>query len=546
MSKQDGLYFLPLGGCAEIGMNLNLYAYNDQWLMVDLGISFHDGLGVEVIMPNPQFIVEQKHKLKGLLLTHAHEDHIGAVPYLWDQLRCPLYATPFTAQILRYKLEEAGLLEEAVITEIPLNGSDQIGPFGVQMVRLTHSIPEPNGVLITTPLGKIFHTGDWKLDPKPLVGEATDHEELKKIGDAGVLAMICDSTNSFQEEVSGSEGDVFENLLDVLKKYPTQRIVVSCFASNVARLQSIAKAAAACKRKVAIAGRSFHRMEQASRDNGYLMDLEKFISPAAAANLKDEGVLYICTGSQGEANAALKRIAEDSYRDVRLSAGDVVIFSSREIPGNEKRIGHLKNLLIRKGIHVVTQHEYDIHVSGHPGRQELRQMYEWVRPKIAIPVHGELRHLVEHGKLARKCGVPEVLIADNGSLIRLAPGEAEIVEAVPCGKLGLDGSALIRLDHPVMKERLRLSCDGIVMVSVGFDADLKLLDLPSLTMKGLVNVDNVLMQAGKVVEEALENMSKGDKNNEKTVEDKIAQAVRRLFSTTLDKNPMVIVHLLYG
>jgi len=546
MSKQDGLYFLPLGGCAEIGMNLNLYAYNDQWLMVDLGISFHDGLGVEVIMPNPQFIVEQKHKLKGLLLTHAHEDHIGAVPYLWDQLRCPLYATPFTAQILRYKLEEAGLLEEAVITEIPLNGSDQIGPFGVQMIRLTHSIPEPNGVLITTPLGKIFHTGDWKLDPKPLVGEATDHEELKKIGDAGVLAMICDSTNSFQEEVSGSEGDVFENLLDVLKKYPTQRIVVSCFASNVARLQSIAKAAAACKRKVAIAGRSFHRMEQASRDNGYLMDLEKFISPAAAANLKDEGVLYICTGSQGEANAALKRIAEDSYRDVRLSAGDVVIFSSREIPGNEKRIGHLKNLLIRKGIHVVTQHEYDIHVSGHPGRQELRQMYEWVRPKIAIPVHGELRHLVEHGKLARKCGVPEVLIADNGSLIRLAPGEAEIVEAVPCGKLGLDGSALIRLDHPVMKERLRLSCDGIVMVSVGFDADLKLLDLPSLTMKGLVNVDNVLMQAGKVVEEALDNMSKGDKNNEKTVEDKIAQAVRRLFSTTLDKNPMVIVHLLYG
>lgn len=546
MSTSNGLFFLPLGGSAEIGMNLNLYAYQDQWLMVDLGISFHDSLGLDVIMPSPQYIVERKEKLVGLLLTHAHEDHIGAIPYLWPQLRCPIYATPYTLHLLRYKLEEMGLLDEVELHEIPLSGKKKIGPFSLQMVSLTHSIPEPNGVLIETPLGRIFHTGDWKLDPDPLVGEKTDEVLLRKIGDEGVLAMVCDSTNVFEASASGSEKEVFDNLLEVIKKYTKERIVVTCFASNVARLASIAKAAALCGRKVVAAGRSFKRIEETARRNGYLEDVIPFLKVEEGTNLKPEESLYICTGSQGEGRSALKRIASRSFSGITLSEGDVIIFSSRVIPGNERRIGVLKNGLLRQGCHVITQHHEDIHVSGHPGREELVQMYEWVRPKIAIPVHGELRHLIEHGKLAKKCGVEEVIIVDNGSLVKLAPGTAEITEEVPAGYLALDGDAIIRLDHPSLSERYKLSVNGIVMVSVVVNEDLNIVpDHVQMSVLGLVNIDNAYTIVRDALLKALQILSEDDRGNETVLRQKILSVVRRTFMAHMGKKPMVDVHITY-
>jgi ribonuclease J len=543
MTHTKGLYFLPLGGSGEIGMNLNLYAYDDQWLMVDLGITFGDSLGVDIIMPNPQYIVERRDKLVGLLLTHAHEDHIGAVPYLWSQLKCPLYATPFTAALLRHKLQDAGLLHEAKIHEIPLSGTRSIGPFDIEMVRLTHSIPEPNGVLIKTPVGSVFHTGDWKIDPDPMVGERTDVDALKRIGDAGVLAMVCDSTNVFQEGVSGSEKAVRENLIDAIKNHSLGRIVVTCFASNVARLESIAVAAAENGRQVAIVGRSFIRMDDAARGNGYLTDIARFISLKEAANLDPKKVLYVCTGSQGEAKAALSRISMEMHPEVHLDEGDTVIFSSRIIPGNEKEIARVKNRLIRRGIEVMTQDHYDLHVSGHPARDELKQMYEWVRPHISIPVHGELRHMVEHGRLAKKCGIPEVIIPENGTLVRLYPDPAEIVEEVPTGRLALDGDVIIRLDHPALKERGKLAAEGCVFVTLKMAPEGDLEDRPELSVLGIVNVDNCYQAIITAIEDAIHGLDTKGRKNIDRIKEVSHSAIRKTIQSFLGKKPQVVVHI---
>jgi len=544
----DQLWFLPLGGAGEIGMNLNLYGHAGKWLMVDLGITFGDEStpGIDVIMPDPSFITERVQDLVGIVLTHAHEDHIGAVPYLWSRLRCPLYATPFTASVLRRKLEEVDLQDEAEIIEIPMSGKVSLAPFEIELITLTHSIPEPNAVVVRTPLGPVLHTGDWKLDPEPLVGEATDEAALRRLGQDGVLAMICDSTNVFVEGTSGSEADVRDSLMEIVGRLHG-KVAIGCFASNVARIATIAQVAAAHDRRVALIGRSLWRMVQAARENGYLTDIDDFVTEHDVGYFPSNKILMICTGSQGEPRSALARIARSDHPQVQLETGDTVIFSSRTIPGNEKSISQLQNDLSKLGVAIITDHDEDVHVSGHPARDELAEMYHWVRPRIAIPVHGEARHIKEHVALARLCQVPEALEAANGRIIRLAPGPAEVLDHVPAGRLGLDGNALVPMDSEAVRHRHRLSANGVILVSVVLDKAGKLLTDPQVTLEGLL-VDEALSQAvigiAGAVRTAVEGLSKSQRDLTEEVTEIIRLAARRWFNKAYDKKPVTKVHLI--
>ncbi|MCK4867322.1 MAG: ribonuclease J, partial [Alphaproteobacteria bacterium] len=464
---REDLVFLPLGGAGEIGMNLNLYGHDGKWLMVDLGITFGDDStpGVEVIMPDPSFIVERKKDIAGLVLTHAHEDHLGAVHWLWPQLECPIYATPFTASVLRRKLAEVGLEKAARITEVPMSGQFDVGPFGIELITLTHSIPEPNAVVIRTRAGTVLHTGDWKLDPDPVVGASTDEAALMRVGDEGVLAMVCDSTNVLVPGTSGSEADVRDNLIELVGTIEN-RVAVASFASNVARLDSVCRAAQANGRRVALVGRSMTRIVEAAQENGYLKGLPAFIADSEVNYLPRNEVLLLCTGSQGEPRSALARIADDDHPDVTLDAGDTVIFSSREIPGNERSIGRLLNKLASQGIDIITARDKHVHVSGHPARDELIQMYQWIRPRIAVPVHGEARHLIAHAELARDCQVPEPVGARNGYVVRLAPGRATVVDEVSHGRVAVDGNRLIPMESSALRDRRRAAWNGSAVVTV--------------------------------------------------------------------------------
>lgn len=466
LPKQKDFWFLPLGGSGEIGMNLNLYGHNGQWLMVDLGITFHDRLGIEVITPDPSAILPYQASIKGLVLTHAHEDHIGAIPYLWPYLRCPLYATPFTAAVIRQKISDKSWSHEVQIIEVPLENKVQIGHFSVEFITITHSIAEPNVLAISTPLGTIVHTGDWKLDPTPLIGKTTNSQRLKQIGDEGALALICDSTNVLSKGSSGSEQNVRNELTELFSHYPDCRITVACFASNIARLETVILAAEKYNRKVLLIGRSLYRMVEAAQQAGYLKNIPPFINDKEAAMLPHKNILLLTTGSQGEARSALARIANLQHPFVKMDKRDVIFFSSRVIPGNEKNIGALHNRLILLGAKVVTSHEEDIHVSGHPSQDELKQMYRWVRPQIAIPVHGEARHLQAHGQLAQEEGVPQVFIPYNGSLIQLSSPSAQIIDQIHAGKWALDGRRLIPLESIIFKDRNKLSIQGIIFITL--------------------------------------------------------------------------------
>ncbi len=542
------LWFLPLGGAGEIGMNLNLYGHAGKWLMVDLGVTFGDGStpGIDIIMPDPAFITERAGDLVGIVLTHAHEDHIGAVPYLWSRLKCPLYATPFTASVLRRKLEEVGLQHEAKITEIPMSGKFGLDPFEIELITLTHSIPEPNAVVIRTPLGAVLHTGDWKLDPEPLVGEATDEAALRKLGNGGVLAMICDSTNVFVEGTSGSEADVRDSLMEVVGRLKG-RVAIGCFASNIARIETIARVAAAHGRRVALIGRSLWRMLQAARENGYLTDLEDFVTEHDVGYFPPEKILMICTGSQGEPRSALSRIARDEHPQVTLETGDTVIFSSRVIPGNEKSIAQLQNDLTKLGAEIITDHDEDVHVSGHPARDELAEMYHWVRPRIAVPVHGEARHIKEHVAWAKQCQVPEAIESTNGSLIRLAPGPAELLGHVTSGRLGLDGRSLVSMNSDAVRHRHRLSFNGVILVSVVLDKAGRLLADPQVTLEGLLDGEpaaEAIAAIGAAVRNAIENLSQAQRNLTEEVAETGRLAARRWFHKIHDKKPITKVHVI--
>ncbi len=545
MSEPDELLFLPLGGAGEIGMNLNLYGYGprgrERWMMVDLGITFGDGSlpGVDVMMPDPAFIEERLDQLEALVLTHAHEDHLGAVAHLWRRLRCPIYATPFTADILGHKLAEAGLEGQVDVTVIPLGGKFTIGPFDLELITLTHSIPEPNAIAIRTPVGTVLHTGDWKFDPDPVVGAVSDEDALRRLGDEGVLAIICDSTNVFTKGTSGSEGDLLESLTTLISTLK-ERVVVTCFASNVARLETIAAAAAANGRDVVLAGRALWRFSEVGRAHGCLKDTPAFLDEDQAGFLPRDKTLIVCTGSQGEPRAALSRIASGNHPRVSLEEGDTVIFSSRISPGNETSIGRLQNQLVRAGVQVMSERDHFVHVSGHPARDELIRMYQHVRPTIAIPVHGELRHMAEHARLAVECQVVHTIVGENGSMMRIGPGAPGIVDHVHSGRLALEGNRVVPLHGELIHGRKRALWNGTAVVTVVVDKMGKLVAEPILSTTGVLeDGDDDLHDAVlDCVKDALLRGTGGETTNEA-----IRIAVRRMFRERLNKKPMTQVHL---
>jgi ribonuclease J len=545
--RNDELFFLPLGGAGEIGMNLSLYGCGGKWLMVDLGVSFGDETMpmVDVVMPDPRWIAERADKLVGLVITHGHEDHIGAIQYLWPRLRCPVYVTPFAASILHAKLHEVGLVNQVPVHVVELGGRFKVGPFDVEMVSLTHSIPEPNALAIRTPAGTVVHTGDWKLDPDPLIGLDADTEKLRRLGGEGVLALVGDSTNVFTKGHSGSEAAVRASLIELLGRYDG-RIAVSCFATNVARLESIAIAAAAHDRHVALVGRSLWRIDRAARDNGYLTDLPPFLTDHDAGYLPKDKVVYLCTGSQGEPRAALARIAGNDHPHVVLGKGDVVIFSSRIIPGNEKSIFRLQNDLVRLGVQVVTEKDEFVHVSGHPAREEMETMYQLVRPKVAVPVHGEARHIREHAALALSCQVPEAVEVCNGDMLRLAPGPAEIVDRVHTGRLCVDGPRIVPLDSEILRNRRRMVYNGSAVVTVVVDRTGRLLGDPQLTALGLLDAGHEAAEHDGVVEavrDAVEALPLKARQDDGIVREAARLAVRRSLKETHGKKPITDVHL---
>jgi ribonuclease J len=538
------LYFLPLGGSGEIGMNLNLYYTQGKWLMVDLGVTFDQTPGIEVLMPDTKFIEEHAQNLAGIVLTHAHEDHIGAVPHLWPRLRCPLFATPFTAELLRHKLKEAGL--NPPLHEIPLSGGVDIGPVTVDFIRLTHSIPEPNAIAIRTAAGTVVHTGDWKIDPDPLIGEPTDVTALKKLGDEGVLALVCDSTNVFIEGRSGSEGVIRKNLVELVGRFPGKRILVACFASNVARVASCAEAAIAHGRFVGLVGRSLHRVDEVARKLRYFKDYPPFLDHHDSGFIDREKTLLVCTGSQGEQRAALLRIAKGEDRHIALEEEDVVVFSSRQIPGNEKAISALQNMLVRKGVQVITADEEEIHVSGHPCRDELLDMYSWIRPKIVVPVHGEDHHILEQSQLALANNVPHTITPQNGDLIALTEQGATLVERVPAGRLALDGKCLIPYKGMVMHDRHRLMSTGHAIVTLLLKGKGALQRPPSVLLTGITEgeaLETLTAHCVGAIEEAVLALSLEDRLDDEKVAEAGRVATRRILSNYYGKKTLTQVQI---
>ena len=488
---KDELLFCPLGGSGEIGMNLNLFAYgkpeNHKWIIVDIGVTFADDTvpGIDLIYPDPGFIVDKKESLLGIVLTHAHEDHIGAISHIWPDLKCNIYATPFTAVLVTEKFKEKKIDIQPFLKIVNLRGNIKLGPFDIELITMTHSILEPNGLKIKTPLGCVLHTGDWKCDPNPLIGDEIDSKKLKSIGDEGVLAMICDSTNVFSIGRSGSEMDVRKNLLKIFERLK-KRIIVTCFASNVARMESIFFCAQKTGRQISLVGRSMNRIFKAARQCGYLKDVIEPIDPRDAKKISRDKIVYLCTGTQGEPMGAMSRISNFTHPDVMIENGDTAIFSSKIIPGNEKKLSKLHNQLVIEGIEVITEEDEFIHVSGHPNREELKDMYNWIRPKSVIPVHGEYRHMQEHINFAKEMKIPNPVKVINGDIVKLAPAEKPFVyDKAPAGKVYLDGNISVEEDSNSIKERKNLSINGMMEVTILVTPKGNIHDRPIVTVKGL-------------------------------------------------------------
>ena len=548
---KDELVFLPLGGSGEIGMNMNLYGFgrptNRQWLMVDCGVMFGDlsTPGIEQICADPSYILEEKHNLLGLLLTHGHEDHIGAVALLVEELDCPVYVTPFTAALVQRKFAElqVGPVDLHIID---MGARFSLGPFDIEYVTLTHSIPEPCGIILRTELGTVLHTGDWKIDRSPTLGPKVDSARIKEIGDDGLLAMVCDSTNVLSKGESGSESDVRASLATLIAKQEG-RVAVTTFASNVSRVVSICEAAVAADRSVCLLGRSMLRIVDAARETGVLPAHLSFVEPKDAGHLPRKHVLYLCTGSQGERRAALSRIARNEHRDLVLSEGDTVIFSSKIIPGNDREIYNLQNDLVDLGAHVITEKDEFVHVSGHPCKDELVQMYEWARPKISIPVHGEARHLEAHAELALELGVEGSFSPRNGDLIRIAPNGPELIDEVPAGRLHRDGHVFVPDGATGLRERRKLSLAGIIFVSVVFDAKQRLSREIGIDGVGIVFTDEDAQRDYEEmainIEDAIMKLSREKRKDDAAVELVIKRAVRIYLDETWGKRPIISTSL---
>jgi ribonuclease J len=536
------LLFLPIGGSGEIGMNLNLYGHKGKWLMVDCGMSFADTHlpGVDLIFPDPVFIEDEQDDLVGLVLTHGHEDHIGAVPYLWSRFRCPVYATPFTAELVEDKLKEAGLFDQVELHIVDALETLELGPFKVRYVPLAHSIAEGHGLAIETSKGTIFHTGDWKLDDRPLIGPACPSPVLSALGEKGVLALVGDSTNVFNASESGSEAAVRESLKELVAGMKN-RVVITTFASNVARLETIGEVAKTTGRRLVLLGRSMERVYKAAKATGYLADFPPLVDEEDADYLPKDEVLIACTGCQGEPRAAIARIARDDHKNLQLSPGDNVVFSSKIIPGNEIVLGQLFNQLAIKNINVVTEKDAFIHVSGHPGRAELKRMYEWTKPFAVIPVHGEARHLQRHAAYARELGIKHTIVPKNGDIIEISKKGLKLVDEAPVGRLALDGTEIVSVADEAIADRRRSAVNGFVTVSVVFDRDGTLAAEPLIAILGLPKQDDDAFYDGMLdaIEDDLERMAKPSRLSDTMVEDVIRIAVRRFCRREIGKNPGV-------
>ena len=547
MSSNAGdLAFLPLGGTGEIGMNLNAYRCDGRWLLIDCGIGFggRETPEAEILLPDPSFIVERAGDVLGLVITHAHEDHLGGVAHLWPRLRCPVYASPFAAAILRRKLGEAGLGSELKPVVVPLGGRLTLGSFDLQFLRVAHSTPEAQALAIRTPYGNILHTGDWKLDPDPLIGLPTDEEAFAAFGREGVLAMVCDSTNAMVEGQSGSEADVRRGLREVIGSIGSGRVAVTCFASNVARVESVALAALAADRSPCLVGRSLRNLDAAARDTGYLRTVPAFVPEAEAGSIPDDNLLILVTGSQGEPRSALARIAADVHPNVVLGDGDTVLFSSRMIPGNERAVGIVQDSLVRRGVRVLTDEDAPIHVSGHPARDELRRLYALVRPRYAVPVHGEWRHLSAHAALARELGA-EPIILENGDVLQIRPGATEIIDQAPVGRLAVDSNRVVPLSGGVLAARKRMLFNGIVVASVALDAEGRLRGRPRVSAPGLLDAGDPQRDVVETdLANAIDDLPGAVRRDEAALTEAARAALRRSLGRRLQKRPLVDVHLL--
>ncbi len=546
------LVYCSLGGAGEIGMNLNLFGYGKpseyKWIIVDIGVTFSDDNipGIEVILPNPEFIANQKDNLLGIVLTHAHEDHVGAIAHLWPMLECPIYATPFTAAIVREKFKELKINIGNHLKIVELGGNVKLGPFDIDYVTLTHSILEPNGLAIKTPEGVVLHTADWKIDDDPLIGEKTDVKKLTELGKNGVLAMVCDSTNIFNLGTSGSEILVRTGLLTILEKMKN-RIVITSFASNVARMETVFKVAEKIGRQVCLVGRSMNRIYQLARQCNYLQDIKVPIDVRDSKKIPKNKIVFLCTGSQGEQRAALARIANGTHPDVHLEKEDNVIFSSRIIPGNEKKLFKIFNDFSKNNINVLSEENSMIHVSGHPARDDLKKMYSWVKPKILIPVHGEHRHIAEHIKFANEMGVKFPIKVSNGDIIRLSPGEPEVVDKVTWGRIYLDGKVLIDNDSSVLKERRNIAANGYMEITVLISKNGQIKNNPIISLKGIPlfeeDVGEIEYDLEDVVMNTCKTFNLNNSKQEKNLIDTLKGNCRKLINEKSGKKPLVNINL---
>jgi len=549
----DELVFAPLGGVGEIGMNLAIYGFGDErhrrWIAVDFGVAFADDAlpGIDLIMPDIRYLTEERRNLLGLVLTHAHEDHFGALLDLWPRLNIPVYATPFTAALIEAKREGEVGAPEIPVNVVPLGGRFSLGPFDIELVSMAHSIPESNGLIIRTPVGAVLHTGDWKIDPTPVIGPPTDEAKLRALGNEGCLALIGDSTNAFREGRSPSEADVAKCLAELIRSAPA-RVAVTTFASNVARLRAVAQAAAACEREVVLVGRAMERIAQVARETGYLDGIQDFRSAEVYGHLPPDKVLALCTGSQGEPRAALARIAHDDHPEVAFSRGDRVIFSSRAIPGNEKAVMRVINGLVTQGIEVITDRTHLVHVSGHPRVSELIDMIGWVRPQILIPVHGEALHMAEHAEVARRAGVGKVVLCRDGELVRLAPGDPGKIDEVPAGRLYKDGALVVSAEERTVADRRRLGFAGMVSVALAVNARGDLIGDLRVRLTGIPEAGTLGRRTEELAYdaavEAFESMPRARRRDPDALAEAIRNAVRAALSAVWHKKPTCHVHVL--
>ncbi len=548
---KEELLFCPLGGSGEIGMNMNLFAYgkpdNQKWIIVDIGVTFADDTvpGIDLIYPDPGFIVDKKDDLLGIILTHAHEDHIGAIAHIWPKLKCKIFATPFTSILISEKFKEKKIDISPYLKVVELNSTLELDPFKIEFITLTHSILEPNGLRIGTPVGNILHTGDWKVDPNPLIGNTINSERLKQIGQDGVLAMICDSTNVFSIGKSGSELDVRKSLLNIMMGLK-KRIIVTSFASNVARMESVFYCAEKCGRQISLIGRSMHRIYKAARKCGYLSDIIEPVDPREAKNISREKIVYLCTGSQGEPMGAMMRISNQVHPDVLIENNDTVIFSSKIIPGNEKKLYKLHNQLVKEGINVISEENEFVHVSGHPNREDLKEMYNWVKPKCVIPVHGEHRHMIEHINFAKEMQVPFPVQVENGDIVKLFPGsKPEVYDKAPSGRLYVDGNISVEEDAQSIKERKNLSNNGFMEVTILVTNKGNIHNKPILTFKGLPIYETEDFRYGleEEIDKTTRTFSLNNKKQESNLIDTLKTICKKYSKEKTGKRPITQVNL---